>query len=409
MASGGIQRSGRRGEGGGLVRFLNALRAVPDGGEASVWIRLPIKLGDVMMALPSVFAIKHAWEGLAERRGIKLRFTLMGKPGINLFRECLPQVFEACMVDGQSPFRNSPFSIRKYWGKAPPLAVINYSKSDRIKLAAWIGGVPVRAGIADGSFNWCYQFSEHYEKSIFSHRVLRYLPLTQWLAGPDVSLRFETLSPQRYGGTSVMGLLEDLGWNGGPYVVFGVYPHQQNPERRWLPGDESWIRLAQLALRDGVTPVLVGGPEHTAGIQRIASVSGCLCLVGKTDLPQLLALSANAIGTIAVDTGIAHVAAATGKPTVVIFGPGREQLDLPCGPKVIALRGNPVGQSTYPVGPIPVEHAASPWCFATHCIAAERAWGVLNYLAQEVPEPRPMPACGAGDAVAGAAAEVSIG
>jgi ADP-heptose:LPS heptosyltransferase len=309
------------------------------------------------------------------------------------------------MVDGQTPYRNSPFSIRRYWGKASPLAVINYSKSDRIKLAAWMGGVPVRAGIADGSFNWCYQFSESYEKSLFSHRVFRYLSLTQWLAGPEVSLRFETLRPERYGGTSVMGLLKGIGWAGGPYVVFGIYPHQQNPERKWLPGDDPWIRLAQMALRDGVTPVLVGGPEHRADIERIASASGSLCLAGKTNLPQLLALLANATGTIAVDTGIAHLAAATGKPTVVIFGHGREHLDLPCGPKVIALRGNPVGHSFYPIAPIPMEPDTSPWWVATHCIAAERAWGVLNYLANEPPNPQSeFASLGAG---VGAAAEVS--
>ena len=383
MASTGFPGFRQQREGGGLARFVKALEAVPDGGTGQIWIRMPIKLGDMLMALPSVFTVKETWERLAEDRGIKLRFTLTGKAPIDLFKESTPQIFAACMVDGQTPFRNSPFGIRKFWGKDRPLAVINFSKSDRIKVAAWIAGVPVRAGIADGSFNWCYHFSEPYEKGILSHRVFRYLPITRWLAGPNVSLRFETLAPNRYGGTSIMGLLEDLGWDGGPYVVFGAYPNQQNPERHWFPRDQPWIHLAQLALRDGITPVLVGGPEHRRDLERLAAASGCLCLAGRTELPQLMALLANAIGTIAVDTGIAHLAAATGKPTVVIFGHGLEYWDLPCGPKVIALRGNPAGQSLYQDSPDARESAMSPWCTATRRVAPERAWGVLNCLIQE--------------------------
>jgi ADP-heptose:LPS heptosyltransferase len=202
-----FQGISRRLEGGGLARFTKALTAVPAGGEAGIWIRMPIKLGDMVMALPSVFAVKRTWEKLAEDRGIKLHFTLTGKAPIDLFKESTPRIFAACMVDGRTPFCNSPSGIRRFWGKDRPLAVINFSKSDRIKVAAWMAGVPVRAGIADGSFNWCYHFCEPYEKGLFGHRTFCYLPFTRWLAGPDVSLHFETLGPDRYGGSSVMALL----------------------------------------------------------------------------------------------------------------------------------------------------------------------------------------------------------
>jgi ADP-heptose:LPS heptosyltransferase len=382
MASTGFPGFRQQREGGGLARFVKALEAVPDGGTGQIWIRMPIKLGDVVMALPSIFAVKDTWEKLAEARGIKLRFTLLGKPSITLFQEAIPEVFAACLVDGETPFR-SPLGMRKSWGKDRPLAVINFSKSDRIKLAAWIGGVPVRAGISDGGFNWCYQFCEPYEKSIMSHRVFRYLSLTRWLAGPDAHLRFEILDPVRYGGRSVLDVLKDAGWDGGPYVVFGPNADLKNPERRWFPLAQPWLRVAELARREGITAVLAGGPEHLESLARMASASGTLCLAGKTTLPQLLALTAGAVGTIAVDTGIAHVAAATGKPTVVIFGDGREHWDLPCGPRVIALRGNPAGRSLYPEPPGTRERAMSPWGAATGGIAAERAWAVLNCLARE--------------------------
>ena len=95
--------------------------------------------------------------------------------------------------------------------------------------------------------------------------------------------------------------------------------------------DSPWLRLAELARRDGITPVLVGGPESREELDRIASASGSISLAGRTSLPQLLALMDHGMGTVAVDTGIAHLAAATGKPTVVVFGFGSEFLDLPRG------------------------------------------------------------------------------
>jgi hypothetical protein len=68
---------------------------------------------------------------------------------------------------------------------------------------------------------------------------------------------------------------------------------------------------------------------------------------------------------------------------VVIFGDGREHFDLPCGPRVIALRGNPAGVSRYPELEDSRERATSPWGAATGGIAAERAWAVLDCLARE--------------------------
>jgi ADP-heptose:LPS heptosyltransferase len=370
-------------DGEGFARLQRAVEGIPAGGEGQVWVRLPINLGDVVMALPSVFAIKHIWEAWAAPRGVRLRFTLMGKRPVSLFQEAVPGVFAAAHVDEDFPPSRSPLTLMRHWGAHKPLAVINYGKSDRLKLAAWLAGVPVRAGIADGGNNWCYQFSHPYEKYNIGHRTFRYLPMTRWLAGTDAALRFEALGPDRFGGTSIRERLRESGWDGGPYVVLGAFPNQRNPERRWFPGNEPWIRLAALARAAGIAVVLVGGPEHQEALDQMAREAGCLCLAGRTTLPQLMALMAGAAGIVSVDTGLAHVAAATGKPTVVIFGPGLEFWDLPCGPKVIALRGNPAGEPVFPMNPGTMEGALSPWSWSTTGIPAERAWGVLNHLIHE--------------------------
>ena len=368
----------------GLGRFQNALQGLPEGGEAHVWVRLPVQLGDLVMTLPSLFAVKDAWEQLAARRGVALRVTVTGKRNVSLFQEAVPGEFAACHVDEAFPAAGSPLALRRHWRAHKPIAIINYTKSDRLKYAAWLDRVPVRAGIGDGGGNWLYHYSHPYVTyHAPAHRYFRLLPLTRWLAGADAAPRMPRLGPERFGGASVLDLLRAQGWDGGPYVVFGVNPLLGSSQRRWFPEGAPWRALATLARRDGVTPVLVGGPEHQAQLDPMAAEAGCLSMAGRTSLCQLVALQANALGTISVDTGIAHLAAGTGRPTVVVFSDGEERLDLPCGPKVLTLRGDPSAAPVYPLTPESIALASKPWSLATAAIPAERAWAALGLLARE--------------------------
>jgi heptosyltransferase-2 len=114
-------------------------------------------------------------------------------------------------------------------------------------------------------------------------------------------------------------------------TLAGVHPGSAWATKRWLPG-----RFAELCVRlkaDGLTPVLVGGPDDKALGASIAKECGALDLVGRTDLEELKALMGRLSVFVTNDSGPMHLAAAAGVPVVAIFGATTRELGFfPYGP-----------------------------------------------------------------------------
>lgn len=105
-------------------------------------------------------------------------------------------------------------------------------------------------------------------------------------------------------------------------------------------GAKSWPaeRFAALARRlVPLGPVVVtGGPTERALAERVAAAAGLpddRVLAERTSITDLAALVAGATLVVSGDTGVAHLAAAFGRPSVVLFGPvGPERWGPPAGP-----------------------------------------------------------------------------
>lgn len=97
----------------------------------------------------------------------------------------------------------------------------------------------------------------------------------------------------------------------------------------------------------GARVALMGGPEDHASAQEIAAsldadgVSS-VDLAGALDLLGCAALLERATLFIGNDSGLMHIAAAAGAPTLGLFGPSDERVYGPYGPRARALRGRPV-------------------------------------------------------------------
>ena len=92
-------------------------------------------------------------------------------------------------------------------------------------------------------------------------------------------------------------------------------------------------------LMPGATVVVLGGAEDRAHTRSLVeALPGCVDLVGAVDLPAVAALLRRCHLFIGNDSGLMHMAAASGVPTLGLFGPSREVHYAPWGRHTAVVR-----------------------------------------------------------------------
>lgn len=113
---------------------------------------------------------------------------------------------------------------------------------------------------------------------------------------------------------------------------------------RWLPFKRwparSFAELGdRLGRRLGTDVLVSSGPtDHEEATAVVRSMRARARLADEPGLPALVRLLTGAKLVVAADTGPAHLAAAAGVPTVVLFGPTDPEVAAPLGPRVRNLR-----------------------------------------------------------------------
>ena len=117
--------------------------------------------------------------------------------------------------------------------------------------------------------------------------------------------------------------------------IFAIAPAAAyGPAKEW-PADNYGALIDLLARRDDAEVVLVGAPSERAKCEEVAaaSKSGGVVAAGHTNIGELIALLSLCDGFIGNDSGCMHLAGALGIPTVAIFGSTNPARTGPMGPK----------------------------------------------------------------------------
>jgi ADP-heptose:LPS heptosyltransferase len=122
------------------------------------------------------------------------------------------------------------------------------------------------------------------------------------------------------------------------------------PAANWVgktwPAERFAVVAAELLSQAGPMPdgrlLLLGGPSDrfaAEAVRRVIPRARLIDAVGRVDLLTAYALLKRARLFIGNDSGLMHLSAAAGAPTLGLFGPSDERLYAPLGPKARALRG----------------------------------------------------------------------
>ncbi len=145
--------------------------------------------------------------------------------------------------------------------------------------------------------------------------IRRLLRLTEFLGLPTPSEDLEfPLLPQDF--EEVDRLTAPGGLRPGKYVC--VHPGASTPARRWPAGHFASVAAALSGRGLGV--VLTGTAAEAGLTRALAAALPCPCLdmAGRTTLGGVAALLAGARLLVCNDTGVSHLAAALGVPSVVV-------------------------------------------------------------------------------------------
>ena len=126
-------------------------------------------------------------------------------------------------------------------------------------------------------------------------------------------------------------LLGDL--VGKPFVV--LFPGASIVEKRW-PW-ENFCQVAGWCVKVGLNVVVVGGSEDRAAGERLVAEAEVTNLAGRTSLAETAAILGRARVVVSGDSGVLHLAAGVGCPSVALFGPGNPAKWAPRGPRHVVL------------------------------------------------------------------------
>lgn len=165
---------------------------------------------------------------------------------------------------------------------------------------------------------WKRYFVQHWvEFDDNTHTVLQHLKLLNAL---NIKKYFALIPPQCSETEQLLKQYPFINSN-KDYVV--LHPHPQWAYKQWT--SEAWIELGHYLHELGLTLVLSCGPSKQE-IDYVANIEqqlpeGAINLAGQVSLAQLTTIISKAKLYIGPDTGITHLAAATGIPVIALFGP----------------------------------------------------------------------------------------
>ncbi len=180
-------------------------------------------------------------------------------------------------------------------------------------------GAPHRVGYSNYQYAFLYDHrlssSADFWGRKTTHSAEQQLALLGSVGVPVNDMPASSLTIDPVAETSVTNRLESIG--NRPIAL--IHPAAAFETKQWPTAN--FAAAAAYLHRRGIHPVAVSSPSERPVLELLAAAASVpLTTFSDLSLPEISALAARASVFVGNDSGIAHIAAAVGTPTVVIFG-----------------------------------------------------------------------------------------
>jgi ADP-heptose:LPS heptosyltransferase len=228
--------------------------------------------------------------------------------------------------------------VRQLRGGNYDLAV-SLIRSPLMSLAVWLSGIPIRAGIDSAGRGFGYNVRAPVDPVVERHEAEIYLDAARQL-GIATEDCFANVPPHPDDVLTAQSAVTSLNIK-GPFAVInpagGSNPGMVLDAKRYPP-DRLNVIVRGLQAK-GLQIVIVAGPKDGEIVEALQCEMDVRlpAFVGKLTLNQIGALTSLAYVYIGNDTGLTHLAAASGAKTVMLMGPSSPRRYAPFAPNSIAL------------------------------------------------------------------------
>jgi len=296
-------------------------------------------VGDSVMTVPALRALRRVLP--------HADITLAIRPGAGGFFSEADFIDDVLVYERKNAFSVVP-QVREWRRRNFDLALL-FQNAFEAALIPFLAGVPLRLGYATESRQALLTHPLSLPDWRSSrHEVFYYLYLVTALeqmlfasssiceSEPDTGIE---ISESRK--VEARELLHAHGAGEGEAIV-AICPGSINSRAKRWPVDR-YAALADRLIESQRQVLLIGSRDEAEVSQDVASRMRYqpVVLTGKTTLEQIVAVLATVDLVVTNDTGPAHIGAALGRPTIVIFGPTNPLTTRPFSPEAEILRHPP--------------------------------------------------------------------
>jgi heptosyltransferase II len=307
-------------------------KILPTEGIDALLIRGTNWIGDCVMTLPAVHAIRKRWP--------QARIAVLAKPWVADLYRLSTDVDD--VISFAEPGRHA--GILGKWRLAGELrahgfdCAILLQNAIEAAILARLAGIPLRAGYNSDGRGPLLTHSVRRTAAVRRiHQIDYYLEMVRAIGcAPDG--RTARLTPGKDAEKTVARLFEAFHIRGGRPLI-GLAPGAAyGPAKRWSA--ERFAAVADRLVDDfGAEALLFGSAgdsQSTAEVGRNAR-NRLVDIAGKTNLQEAISLIARCDLFISNDSGLMHIAGALGRPTIAIFGSTNPVTTSPAGEKSVVI------------------------------------------------------------------------